>query len=178
MHSVVPNRYIITGGPSIGKAEVFEKLKERDYQCSEREIAREIYREFKEKLGRHLEVGDRPEYSAEVLQALIKEYCDHKHGLKFFNRGIPDGFGWEAFFRLSPTTELEEATQAYRYDGVFILDPLTKHDYEGDVVWPSERDGERIHQLIIQGYVNVGYSPIYVPVDFVEKRVDFILRNL
>lgn len=173
-----PRRYIITGGPAVGKAALFDELRKADYKCSRGEIAREIYREFKSRLGRHLEVGDRREYSLEVLRAFIAEYCAHKEGLYFYNRGIPDGFGWERFFGLGPSPELIEATHAYRYDGVFILDSLTKFDDEKDVVWTSDREAARVHQLLIQGYIDAGYSPIFVPVDFVERRVKFILANL
>jgi len=173
-----PRRYIITGGPGVGKASVFARLREDGYNCSRGEIAREIYRQFKERLGRHLEVGDRREYSLEVLRAFIAEFCAHKDGLYFSNRGIPDGFGWESFFGLAPSKELMEATRAYKYDGVFILDPLTKFGDEKDVVWTSERESSRVHQLIIQGYYDAGYNPLFVPVDVVEKRVKFILANL
>jgi predicted ATPase len=173
-----PRRYIITGGPSVGKAAVFDELRKAGYKCSQGEIAREIYRQFKNKLGRHLEVGDRREYSLEVLRAFIDEYCSHKEGLYFNNRGIPDGFGWERFFGLGPSPELIEATRAYRYDGVFILDPLYKFDDEKDVVWTSEREASRVHQLIIQGYIDAGYDLIFVPADFIERRIKFILSNI
>jgi predicted ATPase len=173
-----PRRYIITGGPAVGKAVLFEELRKSGYECSRGEIAREIYRAFKIRLGRHLEVGDRREYSLEVLQAFIDEYCQHKCGLYFYNRGIPDGFGWERFFGLGPSKELIEASRAYRYDGVFVLDSLTKFEDEKDVVWASDRDAARVHQLVIQGYIEAGYKPIFVPVDFVERRLKFILSNI
>ena len=178
MEDKYPKRYVITGGPSVGKAEVFEELRKRGYQCSEGEMARAIYRKHKKRLGRHLQVGDRREYSLEVLNAFIDEFCDHKEGSFFYNRGIPDGFGWESFFGLGPSPELVEATRAYRYDGVFVLDPLTKFEDEHDVVWTKERESARVHQLIIQGYIDAGYDPLFVPVDFVERRVKFILANL
>ncbi|RKY12556.1 MAG: hypothetical protein DRP65_00855 [Planctomycetota bacterium] len=171
-------RYVVTGGPGVGKSLVFQELRRRGYNCSEGEIARDLYRDFKKKLGRHLEVGDRREYSRMVLGAFIKEYCNHKKGAYFYNRGIPDGAGWDRFFKLSVSDELNEAMHAYKYDGIFVLDPIANFEDETDVVWTSERDGQRVHQLIVQGYVDVGYDPIFVPMDFVENRVNFILSNL
>lgn len=173
-----PRRFVITGGPGVGKSAVFEALRKQGHACSQGEIARDLYQQFKTELGRHLEVGDRRKYSIEVLRAFIDEYEAHKEGLYFYNRGIPDGFGWERFFALSPSHELEDATRAYRYDGVFILDPLTKFEDESDIVWPGQREAQRVHQLIIQGYVDNGYEPMFVPVDFVERRVKFILANI
>ena len=55
------------------------------------------------------------------------------------------------------------AAQEYRYDSVFILDPLDKFEDEGVIAWASEREAARVHQLVIQGYVDAGYRPIFVP---------------
>jgi predicted ATPase len=169
---------VITGGPAVGKSEVMARLRERGYSCSTRETGRETYRNFKEHLGRHLQKEDRAEYSLAVLRAFIEEYEAHKKGLHFYNRGIPDGYGWERFFGLEPSPELIAATAKYRYDGVFILDPLDTFEDEGDIAWASEREAARLHQLIIQGYVDAGYRPIFVPMDFVDRRVRFIEANL
>ena len=173
-----PRRYVITGGPGVGKALIFKKLKHLGHKCSRGEMARDIYRKFKNRLGRHLEVGDRRKYSLSVLNAFIEEYCLHKTGLYFFNRGIPDGLGWDRVFGLEASKKLMSAIRAYRYDGIFILDPIESFEDETDVVWASEREAQRVHQHIIQGYIDVGYDPIYVPSDFVESRVQFILSNL
>lgn len=171
-------RVVITGGPAVGKNQIFDELIKQGYQCSRIELAREIYRTHKERLGRHLTVGDRREYGLDVLTALIREYEEHKRGLYFYNRAIPDGIGWERFFGLEPTMELLNAIRAYRYDVVFVLDQIEKFEDEADVTWTNLREGARVHQLIIQGYIDAGYQPIYVPNDFVEKRVSFILSNI
>ena len=119
-----PRRYVITGGPSAGKEAVFTELAARGIGHTEGEPAREIYRKHRERLGRHLQVGDRRAYSRDVLEAFIAEYCAHTSGLRFYNRGIPDGYGWDAGSSglRRPTRELEEAARVYRYDAVFVLD--------------------------------------------------------
>lgn len=171
-------RYVITGGPSAGKEAVFDELQARGLSITAGEPAREIYRKHRERLGRHLQVGDRREYSKEVLEAFIAEYCDHKDGAHFYNRGIPDGFGWDRSFGLGPYPELEEATRLYRYDGVFVLDALDDFNSEDDLVWAKEREILRVHQLIIQGYYDAGYQPIFVPANDAAARVEFILANI
>jgi predicted ATPase len=173
-----PLRYIVTGGPIVAKGLVFEELRARGYTTSEGEIARTIYREFKERLGRHLRVEDRREYSNAVLDAFIIEYSEQKHGLRFYDRGIPDGLGWDRFFGLEAASELLAAVRAYRYDAVLVLDPLDSFEDEADVVWAQEREARRVHELIIQGYVDSGYEPIFVPADSADRRVEFILRNV
>ncbi len=162
----------------MGKSHVFDELKKAHQPCSKGEIARAIYQRFKIRLGRHLTVSDRREYSLDVLKAFIDEYKSHTADIYFYNRGIPDGFGWESFFGLKPSRELIEATKLYRYDRVFILDQVTRFEDSDDVVWPSEREAVRVHQLIIQGYINSGYEPIFVPPEFASRRVKFILSNL
>ncbi|CNG18369.1 Uncharacterised protein [Mycobacterium tuberculosis] len=176
--ATAPRRYVVTGGPSAGKETVITEIHQRQIPCSEAEAAREIYREHRNRLGRHLQVADRRAYSRDVLAAFIEEYCGHKAGLRFYNRGIPDGYGWDAFFGLGPYPELEEASRIYRYDAVFVLDPLDDFDSEDDLVWAKEREIRRVHELITQGYYDAGYRPIFVPADEPARRVDFILAQL
>ncbi|MGW0801619.1 AAA family ATPase [Nonomuraea sp. NPDC002799] len=173
-----PRRYVVTGGPSAGKEAIFTELAARGIPHTEGEPAREIYRKHRDRLGRHLQVGDRRAYSRDVLEAFVAEYCDHTAGLRFYNRGIPDGYGWDAFFGLGPYTELEQAARVYRYDAVFILDALDDFNSADDLVWAKEREIRRVHELIIQGYYDAGYRPIFVPADDAGRRVDFILAQL
>ncbi|RBQ21064.1 hypothetical protein DP939_08415 [Spongiactinospora rosea] len=173
-----PRRYVVTGGPSAGKEGVLTELHTRGIPATEGEPAREIYRKHRDRLGRHLQVGDRRSYSRDVLEAFIAEYSDHKFGLRFYNRGIPDGYGWDAFFGLGPYPELEEAARIYRYEAVFVLDPLDDFNSEDDLVWAKEREIRRVHELIIQGYYNAGYRPIFVPADESGRRVDFMIAQL
>ncbi len=173
-----PRRYVVTGGPSAGKEAVITELVSRGIPATENEPAREIYRRHRERLGRHLEVGDRREYSREVLAAFIAEYTGHKAGLRFYNRGIPDGYGWDAFFGLGPYPELEQAARIYRYDGIFVLDPLDDFASADDLVFAKDREIRRVHELITQGYYDTGYRPVFVPADDPVRRVDLILANI
>lgn len=173
-----PRRFVITGGPSAGKEAVIDAVLAAGLPCSREEAAREIYRTHRARLGRHLEREDRRAYSREVLQAFVDEYRAHTAGVRFYNRGIPDGYGWDRFFGLEPYPELEEATGRYRYDTVLILDPLDTFEDENDVVWAQDREIRRVHELIVQGYYDAGYAPVFVPADDPDTRLDFICANL
>jgi predicted ATPase len=173
-----PRRYVITGGPSAGKDDVIAELVAADIPCMEAEPGRAIYREHRQRLGRHLQREDRREYAAEVLQAFIAEFEGQTSGIRFYNRGIPDSYGWERFFGLQPTTELEEANRAYRYDAVFVLDPLDTFEDPDDIVWAKDREIRRVHELIVQGYYDAEYEPVFVPANAAANRLDFILTNL
>lgn len=173
-----PRRYVITGGPSSGKDDLITAVHAAGIPCMQDEPGREIYRKHRERLGRHLRREDRREYSLEVLDAFVAEYTAHQHGVRFYNRGIPDGYGWEAFFGLRPTSELEEATRRYRYDTIFVLDPLDTFEDPDDIVWAKDREIRRVHELIVQGYFDAGYEPVFVAPDSAAARLDFICANL
>lgn len=173
-----PSRYVITGGPSSGKDDLIEAIRAAGIPCMEAEPGREIYRKHRERLGRHLRREDRHEYSLEVLAAFVTEYTAHKHGIRFYNRGIPDGYGWEAFFGLDPTPQLEQASRLYRYDTIFVLDPLDTFEDPDDIVWAKDREIRRVHELIVQGYYDAGYEPVFVAPDSAAARLDFICSNL
>ncbi|GAA3729606.1 putative ATPase [Spinactinospora alkalitolerans] len=173
-----PRRYVITGGPSAGKDDVIAEILGAGIPCMESEPGRAIYRKHRERLGRHLRAEDRREYSAEVLEAFVAEFEAQKSGIRFYNRGIPDSYGWERFFGLSPTPQLEEANRVYRYDAVFVLDPLDTFEDPDDIVWAKDREIRRVHELIVQGYYDAGYDPVFVPANSASNRLDFILNNL
>jgi predicted ATPase len=107
-------RYVITGGPSAGKEAIFEAITAAGLPATEGEPAREIYRRHRERLGRHLEVGDRRDYSREVLQAFVDK----------------------------------------------------------------DREIHRVHELIVQGYFDAGYEPVFVPASDATDRLDFLRANL
>lgn len=173
-----PRRYVITGGPSSGKDDLIAAIHTAGVPCMAEEPGREIYRKHREQLGRHLRREDRRAYSLEVLEAFIGEYIAHKHGVRFYNRGIPDGYGWDAFFGLRPTPQLEEATRLYRYDAVFVLDPLDTFEDPDDIVWAKDREIRRVHELIVQGYYDAGYEPVFIAPDSATARLGFICSNL
>jgi predicted ATPase len=173
-----PRRYVITGGPSSGKDDLIATVHTAGIPCMQAEPGREIYRKHRERLGRHLLREDRRAYSLEVLEAFIAEYTSHQHGIRFYNRGIPDGYGWEAFFGLDPTPQLEQASRLYRYDAIFVLDPLDTFEDADDIVWAKDREIRRVHELIVQGYYDAGYEPVFVAPDSAANRLDFICANL
>jgi predicted ATPase len=173
-----PRRYVITGGPSTGKDELIATIHAAGIPCMEEEPGRAIYRKHRDRLGRHLRKEDRRDYSLEVLDAFIKEFEAHTAGIRFYNRGIPDGYGWEGFFGLPAAPELDAATEQYRYDTVFILDPLDSFEDPDDIVWAKERELRRVHELIVQGYYNAGYEPVFVAPGLAGDRLDFICANL
>jgi ASC-1-like (ASCH) protein len=69
---------------------------------------------------------------------------------------------------------LEEATRLYRYDAIFVLDPLDTFEDPDDIVWAKDREIRRVHELIVQGYYDAGYAPVFVAPNSTTARLDFI----
>jgi hypothetical protein len=44
---------------------------------------------------------------------------------------------------------LEEATRRYRYDAIFVLDPLDTFEDPDDIVWAKDCEIRRVHELIV-----------------------------
>ncbi len=61
---------------------------------------------------------------------------------------------------------------------IFVLDPLDTFEDPDDIVWAKDREIRRVHELIVQGYYDAGYKPVFVPPDSAAGRLDFICANL
>ena len=61
---------------------------------------------------------------------------------------------------------------------MLVLDPLDAFAGEDDLVFAQDREIRRVHELIVQGYFDTGYRPIFIPADDPAKRVDQILANV
>ena len=61
---------------------------------------------------------------------------------------------------------------------MLVLDPLDTFAGEDDLVFAQDREIRRVHELIVQGFFDTGYRPIFIPADDPAKRVDQILANV
>jgi predicted ATPase len=97
-------------------------------------------------------------------------------GLAFCDRGIGDSI---AFCR---DGNVEAPLEAFllgknRYDKIFIPDMLP--NYKNDACRKeTEAKAKSLHQQIYQAYIDLGYSPIRVPISSPEERAQFVLDNL
>jgi hypothetical protein len=59
-----------------------------------------------------------------------------------------------------------------------VLDPLDTFEDPDDIVWAKDREIRRVHELIVQGYYDADYEPVFVAPDSAGARLDFICANL
>jgi predicted ATPase len=168
-------RYIITGGPGIGKTTVIEILASKGYRIVP-EAARMVIEEEEIKGSDVLPWVNLQKFQEVVAERQMYFEETNRDQITIHDRGIIDGFAYSSLGGVKHPEIIEKLGRG-RYEKVFILDPLPF--YVDD---PSRREtreeGLKIHDAIIKAYSFFDYSLIIVPVLSPEERVDFIISHL
>jgi predicted ATPase len=100
-----------------------------------------------------------------------------REGIVFTDRGLGDTLAYCRVRKLKVSKEMLDYTKKFKYAGVFVLDFLD--NYVRDTLrQESKEEQEKIHEMIIETYKELGYKPIIVPFMSVEERVRFILSKI
>ena len=168
-------KYVITGGPGIGKTSVIEVLASRGFTIVP-EAARIIVEEEKLKGSDALPWRDIGKFQEKVVtRQLALENSIHGNEV-FLDRSIIDGYAYCKNAKVPVPQAITENARS-RYDKVFLLDPIDT--YETDSVrFESLEEGQKIHSAIISAYKTFGYELNTVPRLPPEQRADFIINLL
>lgn len=170
------NFYILTGGPGVGKTSLLNELKSRGHNCVS-EVAREIIKDQIASEGDALPWSNSKKYSELMLSYSIRDFKQliDRDEIYFFDRGIPDTFGYERLMNFNFDQQLADALCTYKYNScVFILPPW-REIYETD----SERKQNfevavETYHTMKRAYDDAGYKLIEIPCLPVPERADFI----
>ncbi|MBI4148219.1 ATP-binding protein [Candidatus Woesearchaeota archaeon] len=167
-------RYVITGGPGVGKTTVITELGNLGYTTL-KEVARQI-------IGEQLPQGILPWTQLAEFQLLVLErQIDLEtriHGQTVFcDRGVIDGIGYCREGNIAIPAQLAYEATHHLYTGVFVLDPLDTYYTDTERVEDAQR-ARTIHDLITDSYTRAGYDVIRVPVLPPNERVTFILEKI
>lgn len=174
------NFFIFTGGPGAGKTAVLDELKQRGFTAVP-EVARTIIKKQQELGGNALHTGDRNAFCDLMLKASIDDYMSHldSNEILFFDRGIPDLYGYAKTFCGGVSSAILDAVNQYRYNSkIFIFPPWIEiycHDTE------RKQDFEEAiatYQAVKEGGIASGYQVVEVPKGSIIERADFILKTL
>ena len=168
-------KYVLTGGPSIGKTTLIEILASMGYKVIP-EAARIVAEEERLKNSEILPWKNVKLFQEKVAELQIKLEEETSAEFVFMDRSIIDGYGYSKFAE-TETPSLINETARNRYDKIFVLDPLPHFEKDG-LRFEDAETAKKIHQLIIEGYIHFGYEQIFVPVLSPKERVEYILKRI
>ncbi|MDR1501302.1 MAG: AAA family ATPase [Prevotella sp.] len=174
------NFYIITGGPGAGKTTLLNELQKNGYNCVP-ETARNIIKEQVGAGGHALPWDDTRVYSDLMLSRSVQDFINLKdrEDIYFFDRGIPDTYGYEVLMGFDIGNVLKNAVEQYRYNPLVFILPPWREIYETDSERKQDfRTAIDTYKVMTEAYKDLGYIPVEVPLLPVSERVDFVIREL
>ncbi|NDV96276.1 ATPase [Dysgonomonas sp. 521] len=174
------NYHIITGGPGVGKTTLICELRQRGYNCVH-EVARHIIKEQMETNGDALPWLNTRKYSDLMLSYSIGDFIEYSDvdELLFFDRGIPDTYGYEVLMKFPENAALKDAIKTYRYSPtVFILPPWVEIYSTDDERKQDFSEALRTYEVMRNVYTELGYKLIEVPKASPAERADFVINSV
>lgn len=175
-----PNFYILTGGPGSGKTSVLTALAQKGF-LTVPEVGRTIIKEQQLIAGNALHTGDRDAFLKLMLRYSLKDYqqAQQERTAVFFDRGIPDLYGYAKSFCHKESPEVNHAIEQNRYCQTVFLFPPWEKIYINDKERQQDfKESVQTYVAIKEGYQQCGYTVIDLPRSSIEDRVSFILKTL
>lgn len=175
MDGKTPKKYVLTGGPHVGKSAVIHVLIERGFNIIP-ETARMVIEEEQAKNSDVLPWKDLVLFQEVVARRQLDaemKICAQK---VFLDRGIVDGYAYCKHGNILAPKNITDNARG-RYDAVFLLAPLA--NYENDHIRREDKEFQTvIHAMIEEAYREFGYDIIHVPVLSIHERAEFILTAI
>jgi predicted ATPase len=173
-------KVVITGGPGTGKSTVIEKLTQLQFTCMP-EISRTITKEAQASGIEQLFLKDPLLFSKLLLDGRIDQYQkaqNQSEQLVFFDRGIPDVFGYLDYLNMDYPDVFIDQSIRHRYTKIFMMPPwkdIYKTDNER---YETYEQSLIIYEHLILAYKKIAYPIVNVPEGDIDSRVEFILNSL
>jgi predicted ATPase len=172
--------YIITGGPGSGKSTLLEALRKEGFSCYS-EVSRELIKEQAHLPDGVLPWNNMPAFARLAFDAMLRQHDKSLSSMDhcFFDRGLPDIFGYLEEGRHTVPPEYIEAHERCRYQRrVFILPP-----WQDIFINDSERpqtfeQSVKLYRTLRLTYMRLGYELHEVPKTSVADRVEYLLSRI
>jgi len=174
-------KYIITGGPCVGKTKVLEGLKKLK-QVTVPEAARAIIEE-EERKEREI-----PNYQGILPQTKLIEFEEQviarqlqqeqripSSAKVFLDRSLADIVAYFELGNVTPPSHLYKLIEEADYTKVFFLDRLAFYKQEKERKEDSEY-AKRIHEKLYRVYDRLGFDIVMVPVFHPEEEANIEAR--
>lgn len=174
------NKILLIGGPGTGKSSLIHFLEQKGHCCFH-EISREVTLDAQKRGIDQLFLTEPLLFSEMLLKGRIKQFQEAEKILGktiFFDRGIPDVTAYLDYSKDAYPDFFRKANQQYQYDIIFML-PLWKEIYSSDNErYESYEQAMEVQEHLRKTYIDLGYQLILVPKTTIEKRAEFILKQL
>lgn len=174
-------RFVLSGGPGIGKTTVLKELERRGYQTIS-----ETYTALFEQASLHNALDVFFNGPEQLESILLAEQVRREASLSpllpaFLDRSCVDIIAYGDYLQVALTDHLR--SQADRdYDLVFFLEPLPADLYQNTSVRKESREvALEIHSMLKVAYMQRGYKPhqlIDVPFGTPDERAQYILDTI
>lgn len=174
------NFFILTGGPGSGKTMVLNELETRGYSVVP-EVARSIIQEQSTIGGDATHTRNRKAFCDLMLERSIIDYHKMETYKKpaFFDRGIPDLWGYSKAFCGGMTDAVTKAVAYFRYNKMVFIFPPWSEIYKNDIERQQDfQEALKTYEALKDAYYQCGYVLVEVPKSSVVERSDFILQSL
>jgi len=172
--------FVITGGPGAGKTSLLEELGNRGYPTMD-EGGRALIRTQRLIDGPALPSSDPTLFGDLLVSWHIRSFETARRlsGRVFFDRGLPDVFGFYAFHGLSAPDYAHRAARIYRYAAPVFFAPPWAAIYHSDAERrETYEEAVEVFEHTLGAYVSLGYIPMILPLGTVAERVRFVLDVL
>jgi predicted ATPase len=180
MDNVSDRLFDLTGGPGSGKTTLIKGLSLAGYATSD-EAGRAIIQDQQAIDGPALPWRDPAAFAEMMLSFEMRPYrlAQTQDGPVLFDRGIPDLIGYLRLAGLVVPAHLEKAAEIFRYNRrVFILPPWPQIYVQDSERKQTREEAEATYKAMITSYRGYGYELVPVPVGPIDKRVEFVIRNI
>lgn len=171
-------KIVFFGGPGTGKTTVINQLKKQGFLCMD-EISRAITAQAQKDGISQLFLEDPLLFSKKLLEGREQQFLkasEQQASLVFFDRGIPEVFGYLNYIKTPFPKVFTVKSEAYRYHKVLHF-PIWKDIYTKDEErYESLEEAMNIENHLINAYRSLNYKIVTVPYGTPEERTSYILN--